>query len=51
MKVQSRQDVKDGKIFVNVILTTDEMTNLSEGQVLNEDTPELSVQVVGYGEE
>lgn len=51
MKVQSKQDVQDGKVFVNIILTTDELARLFEGQVVNDDDRELSVQIVGYGEE
>jgi len=51
MKVESRQDVKEGKIFVNIVLTMDELERLYEGKVLNDDTREVSIQIVGYGDE
>lgn len=51
MKIMTRQDIKTGKVFVNIVLTEDELERLVDGKVVNGELPEVSIQIVGYGEE
>lgn len=51
MKILSRQDIKTGKIFVDIILTEKEVAKLIEGKVVNGELPEVAIQIVGYGDE
>lgn len=51
LKILSRQELSTGKIFVNIILTEEEVKRLISGKVINGEEPMLSIQIVGYGEE
>lgn len=51
MKILSRQELKTGKIFVNIILTNKEALRIIDGKVVNGEEPYLAIQIVGYGEE
>ena len=51
MKILSRQEVKTGKIFVNLVLTKEEVEKLVAGKIVNSEDEHLSIQIVGYGDE
>lgn len=51
MKILSRQDIRTGKIFVNIVLTNKEALRIIDGKVVNGEEPYLSIQIVGYGED
>ena len=51
MKIMSKQEIKTGKIFVNLILTKEEVKRLIDGKVINGEDSHLAIQIVGYGEE
>ena len=51
MKIESRQDLKTGKIFVNIILTEEEALRIIDGKVVSGEEQYLAIRIVGYGEE
>ena len=51
MKILSRQELSTGKIFVNLVLTKEEVERLIAGKVITGEEPLLAIQIVGYGEE
>ena len=51
MKILSRQDLKTGKIFADVILTHREVLLIILGKVVKGEVPNLAIKIVGYGEE
>jgi len=51
MNILTRQDVKTGKIFVDIILTEKEVAKLIEGKLIKGESPQVALQIVGYGDE
>lgn len=51
MKIVARQEVLNHKVFVNIVLTEDEVGKLVDGKVVNGELPDVAIQIVGYGEE
>ena len=51
MKIMSRQDIKTGRIFVNLVLTKEEVEKVITGGVVDGEDWHLAIQIVGYGEE
>lgn len=46
MEILSRQELSSGKIFVNLVLTTEEVKKLIAGRVVNGEEPELATGIV-----
>ena len=51
MKIMGRREVETNQLFVNIVLTKEEVEKLIDGKVVSDETPEIAVQIVGYGDE
>lgn len=51
MEIMTKQDIVTGQVFANVVLTEEEVEKLVKGKVVNGDVPEVSIQIVGYGDD
>ena len=51
MKVEAKFGADGEKVYINIVLTTDELASLFEGKVVEDDDTLLPVKIVAYGEE
>ena len=46
MKIMSRREIESNQLFVNIVLTKEEVEKLVAGNVVNDEKPEIAVQIV-----
>ena len=51
MKIMSRREIETNQLFVNIVLTKEEVAKLIDGKVIRDEKPEIAIQIVGYGNE
>lgn len=51
MKIMSRREIESNQLFVNIVLTEEEVKKLIDGKVVSDAKPEIAIQIVGYGDE